>query len=149
MPRWLLFAFIAALFWGANAVLVKLVVGKDHFGLEASRANFFVACGILVTMILYDRLNVVPFTSSKLPVYGLAFIIGVVWALGNIFAFEAVRSGGNMSQVVPIYNTNTLIAVILVMLVLKEIPAAADKVRILLGAVLITLGAILVSWRPK
>ena len=75
----------------------------------------------------------------------LAFVIGIVWALGNIFAFEAVRAGGRMSQIVPIYNTNTLVAVALVLLLMKEIPAGADLVRVIIGAILITVGAILVS----
>jgi uncharacterized membrane protein len=145
MERWLLFALVAALFWGGNAVLVKLVVGRQYLGLEGSRANLFVALGILATMVAYDRLTPVPFLQSKWPVYALAFIVGVIWALGNIFAFEAVRSGGNMSQVVPIYNTNTLIAVALVIVLFKEIPAGADLIRVILGAILITIGAILVS----
>lgn len=145
MERWLVLALSAALFWGGNAVLVKLVVSRDYLGLEGSRANFFVALGILATMLIYDRLTPVPFSSAKLLVYGLAFTVGIVWALGNICAFEAVRAGGNMSQVVPIYNTNTLIAVVLVMLLMKEIPAGADLVRVIIGAILITAGAILVS----
>jgi uncharacterized membrane protein len=145
MERWLVFALTAALFWGGNAVLVKLVVGREYMGLEGSRANLFVGLGILATMLIYDRLSPVPFVAAKLPVYSLAFVVGIIWALGNIFAFEAVRAGGKMSQVVPIYNTNTLIAVALVVLLLKEIPAGADLVRVIIGAILITVGAILVS----
>jgi len=111
MPRWFILALMAALFWGGNAVLVKLALGKQYHGLEASRSNLFVAFGIIAAMILYDRMNPLPFSTEKLPAYALSFVIGVVWALGNVFAFEAVRAGGNMSQVVPIYNTNTLVAV--------------------------------------
>jgi uncharacterized membrane protein len=145
MERWLIFALVAALFWGVNAALVKLVVGQQYLNLEGSRANLFVALGILVTMLAYDRLFPVPFLQTKLPVYALAFGVGILWALGNIFAFEAVRAGGNMSQVVPIYNTNTLIAVALVILLFKEIPSSTDLIRVIIGAILITVGAILVS----
>jgi uncharacterized membrane protein len=145
MPRWLTLALAAAIFWGSNAVLVKLVVGKQHFGLEGTRANLFVAIGILMAMIISDRLNPVPFSSQLIPVYALALAIGVVWALGNIFAFAAVEAGGTMSQVVPIYNTNTLVAVALCMLLLREIPVGPDMYRVIAGAILITVGAILVS----
>lgn len=145
MQRWLILAFLAAIFWGGNAVLVKLAVGKEHLGLEGSRANFFVALGILLTMAVYDRLTPVPFSSEQIPAYALSFAVGIVWALGNIFAFAAIRAGGAMSQVVPIYNTNTLIAVVLCLWLLKEIPAGIQLVRVVIGAVLITLGAILVS----
>jgi uncharacterized membrane protein len=149
MERWLILALLAALFWGGNAVLVKLTIGREYYGLEASRANFFVALGILATMVVYDRLAAVPFVTAKAPEYALAFTIGIIWALGNIFAFESVRAGGAMSQVVPIYNTNTLVAVILVIVLLKELPQGADRLRVILGALFITLGAILVSWRTK
>jgi len=126
-------------------VLVKLAVGKEYFGLEPSRANLFVGLGILMTMIVNDRFAPIPFTGNKLPVYALSFAVGVVWALGNIFAFRAVGVGGKMSQVVPIYNTNTLIAVFLVIVLLKEIPTGMDLWRVIAGAILITIGAILVS----
>ncbi len=145
MERWLILALLAALFWGGNAVLVKLVVGREYYGLEGSRANFFVALGILATMFLYDRLAPLPFNGTKLPAYALAFVVGIIWALGNIFAFESIRTGGKMSHVVPLYNTNTLIAVGLVILLLKEIPVGTEMIRVILGAILITVGAILVA----
>lgn len=145
MIRWIHFALLAAVFWGANAVLVKLVVGREHFGLEGSRANLFVAIGILAAMLINDRLNPAPFSSQQISAYALATLVGVVWALGNIFAFLAVRAGGTMSQIVPIYNTNTLVAVLLCMLLLREIPVGIDMYRVIAGAILITVGAILVS----
>ncbi|MCX6639426.1 MAG: GRP family sugar transporter [bacterium] len=145
MERWLFLAFMAALFWGGNAVLVKLAVGKEYYGLEPSRANFFVGLGVLTTMLIYDRMTPVPFYSAKMPVYALSFLVGIVWALGNIFAFRSIEAGGKMSQVVPIYNTNTLIAVFLVIVLLKEVPTGADLIRVIAGAILITVGAILVS----
>ncbi len=80
--------------------------------------------------------------------HGLFFLylaVGIIWALGNIFAFESIRTGGKMSHVVPLYNTNTLIAVGLVILLLKEIPVGTEMIRVILGAILITVGAILVA----
>lgn len=145
MERWLIWALLAAVFWGGNAVLVKLVVGREHFGLAVSRANLFVAIGILAAMLINDRLHPAPFSLQQVQAYTLAVAVGVIWALGNIFAFSAVRAGGTMSQIVPIYNTNTLVAVLLCMLLLREIPVGLDMYRVIAGAVLITIGAILVS----
>ena len=145
MQKWLLFSLAAALFWGGNAVLVKLVVGREHFGLAGSRANLFVAIGIIAAMLINDRLHPAPFSLLQVPAYALAAAVGVIWALGNIFAFLAVRAGGAMSQIVPIYNTNTIVAVVLCMLLLREIPVGMDMYRVIAGAVLITIGAILVS----
>ena len=145
MQRWFLYALSADFFWGFNAVLEKLAVDRRYLGLEVSRSNLFIAVGILATMLIHDRMSHVPFSGEKIPAYALSFAIGIIWALGNIFALSAVRSGGNMSQVVPLYNTNTLIAVILVTLLFREIPAGADLYRVMAGAVLITIGAYLVS----
>lgn len=145
MQSWIFWAALAALFWGGNAVLIKLAVSKEYHGLAVSRSNLFVALGIMATMLIYDRLVPLPFTANYLPAYAISFAVGIVWAVGNIFAFTAVAAGGNMSQVVPIYNTNTLVAVVLVLLLFREIPAGADLYRVIAGAVLITVGAYLVS----
>ena len=50
-----------------------------------------------------------------------------------------------MSQLAPIYNANTIIAVILGIILLKEIPNASQMIRIIIGAVMIVVGAVLVS----
>ena len=145
MPRWLIYALLASLLWGSNAVLVKLAISKDYYGLDVSRSNFFIGIGVLAVMTINDRITATPFSTSHLPVYAISLAIGIVWALGNIFALKAVEAGGNMSQAVPVWNTNTLVAVFLCLLIFKEIPAGSDLIRVIIGAVLITIGAILVS----
>jgi uncharacterized membrane protein len=51
----------------------------------------------------------------------------------------------NISQLVPVYNTNTLVAFILAVVLFKELPQGADLIRNLLGALLIVGGTILIG----
>jgi uncharacterized membrane protein len=46
---------------------------------------------------------------------------------------------------VPIYNCNTLIAVLLGIMVLQETPNFAEAVRLIIGSVLIVAGGVLVA----
>jgi len=75
----------------------------------------------------------------------LGILAGGLWAVGMIFSLLALKEGADVSRLAPIYNTNSLVAVVLGVLILHEIPQAASIVKVLLGAFLITLGATLVS----
>jgi transporter family protein len=70
---------------------------------------------------------------------------GVLWALGMVFSLLAISAGGDISRLVPIFNCNTLIAVLLGIMVLQEIPDFAGMVKIIIGSLLIVAGGILVA----
>ena len=70
---------------------------------------------------------------------------GVLWALGMVFSFLAIGTGADISRLVPIYNCNTLIAVLLGIMVLHEMPDFAGIVKLIAGSVLIVLGGIIVA----
>jgi len=63
----------------------------------------------------------------------------------GVFAFLAFSAGAEVAKLVPIYNTNTLIAVILGLLLLHEVPAVDERIKVIIGAILIVIGGILVS----
>ena len=81
----------------------------------------------------------------SLPTVGFGLLQGAVWAGGMIFAFSAFSIGAEAARLVPIYNTNTLIAVILGLFLLHEVPVPEERVKVILGALLIVIGGILVS----
>jgi uncharacterized membrane protein len=62
-----------------------------------------------------------------------------------IFSFLAIGTGADVSRLVPIYNCNTLIAVLAGILVLHEMPDFAGAVKLLIGSALIIAGGILVA----
>ena len=51
----------------------------------------------------------------------------------------------NVSQLVPVYNTNTLVAFGLAILIFKELPNSGDLIRNLIGALLIVAGTTLIG----
>ena len=76
---------------------------------------------------------------------GLALIAGIIWGLGFLAVAIAIAQKADVARLAPIYNTNTLLAVLLGIIFLKEIPDASQIFRVVAGAVLIVTGAVLVS----
>jgi len=70
----------------------------------------------------------------------MGILPGVVWALGMAAALFAVSRGALVSKLVLIYNTNTLVAVFLGAVLLREVPHGGELMRVVAGAVLVTIG---------
>jgi len=69
----------------------------------------------------------------------------VLWGLGFLALAVAIAKGYDVARLAPIYNTNTIITVVLGIIFLKEIPDASQMFRVITGAVMVVVGAILVS----
>lgn len=75
----------------------------------------------------------------------IAWSIGVLWSLAMaLIAVSLGRYGTPISKLVPLYNTNTLVAMALALAVFSEWKEVALG-RLLLGAILIVMGGLLVS----
>ena len=79
------------------------------------------------------------------PVLGFGFLQGILWAGGMVLAFLAFSSGADAAKLVPIYNTNTLIAVMIGLFALHEVPAPDERLKVVTGALLIVIGGILIN----
>lgn len=76
---------------------------------------------------------------------GWSFAAGVVWAAGTgLVSFALTRYGIPISKLNPIYNTNTLITVLLGLVVFSEWKQV-NALQLLGGATLILVGSLLVS----
>ena len=76
---------------------------------------------------------------------GLAVLLGACWAGGmGLVAIALTRHGGQIAQLAPLYNTNTLVTVLIGLVVFSE-AASLDVPRLVLGAVLIIAGSILAA----
>ncbi|MCB9497777.1 MAG: hypothetical protein H6686_12895 [Fibrobacteria bacterium] len=74
-----------------------------------------------------------------------SFAAGVVWAAGTgLVSFALTRYGIPISKLNPIYNTNTLITVLLGLVVFSEWKQV-NALQLLGGATLILVGSLLVS----
>lgn len=72
-------------------------------------------------------------------------LLGFFWAMGmGMVLLGIARYGAPLSQLVPLYNMNTLVTVAIALVVFAEWQQA-NVVQLLLGAVLIIAGGVLVS----
>jgi uncharacterized membrane protein len=74
-----------------------------------------------------------------------AGVFGVLWAVGiGSIAIALGRYDGQISQLVPLYNMNTLVAVVIGLVVLSEWQSVQPG-RLLLGAILTIAGGVLAA----
>lgn len=172
MPTWLIYGVLASFCWGTYAVISKIVTSEKYLGIQPSGASLLMLGGIAVVFLTFFLvrnstlslsaktmgflliallLGYVIYTLREIGVQisisslGFGLLQGALWASGMIFAFLAFSVGAEAAKLVPIYNTNTLIAVILGLLLLHEVPASDERLKVIIGALLIVLGGILVS----
>jgi len=143
MENWIIYGLIASLCFGLNVVIFKIATTKGQ-GLNPYLASLSFSVGIFLFFFLVYLIKTPKFTPNWTGLT-LALIAGVVWAVGLLAVALAIAKKGDVSKLAPLYNTNTLIAVLLGIIFLKEIPAGSEIIKVISGAVLIVIGAILVS----
>ncbi|HOC53422.1 MAG TPA: hypothetical protein PK476_00275 [Candidatus Pacearchaeota archaeon] len=171
MPNWIMYGLTSALFWGVYSNFSKIVTSDKFLKIQSDLSSLLMLAGIsivflgyfliksqigfnyklIVAILLIVIVSIMLFIVSKSGVdiswkvilFGLGQ--GALWSLGMIFTFLAFSSGAEAAKLVPIYNTNTLIAVLIGMSFLHEVPSPDERLKIISGAVLIVLGGILVS----
>jgi uncharacterized membrane protein len=172
MPTWLLYGLVSSVFWGTYAVISKIVTSEKYLKIQSTNASLLMLIGIILVFFLFFLIKTQNL-SSLMRIFGfvlmgivITYIIlalkqtgvnvtpavlilgslsGALWAGGMIFTFFAFSAGAEAAKLVPIYNTNTLIAVFLGIAMLHELPAPDVRIKVITGAVLIVIGSILVS----
>ena len=141
MENWIWYGLISAVCFGVNTIVYKMASQKSAF---SPYYGFFVfSLGILLvsgTFLLFKPSNNFEWKSTS-----MIFLAGIIWAIGFFAIAFAISKNFEISKLAPIYNTNTIIAVLLGIFLLKEIPNSTQIIKVIGGAVLIVLGAILVS----
>jgi len=136
----LLGGFLPALIYGGSALFQKISTS-----LGISLSAYLVATGIGVAMVgigFYIFDNSFAFT-IKSGLYACAF--GVTWGIASaLVAYTLLNFDVPISQLVPLYNMNTLVAVILALIVFSEWKDL-HMIKLLSGSALIVVGAVLVA----
>ncbi len=136
---WVTYALLSALFAAFTAILAKIGIKNVDSNLATAIRTIVIvlfAWGIVLYQGTYKQLNSI----SK---YSLIFLIlsGIATGLSWLFYFRALQLG-KASQVAPIDKLSLVITIILAAIILKEKVTAS----IILGGVLMAIGAILVGW---
>jgi transporter family protein len=148
MKPWFAMGLAASLLYGVSAILFKLLTETRYL----SGRPGWVLAGIGTGIVLCGVLGIVFWPSVAGPqdttvrAYLWAVPAGLLNGFATLLILRALQSPmTNISQLVPVYNTNTLVAFILAVVLFKELPQGADLIRNLLGALLIVGGTILIG----
>lgn len=141
METWLIYAVLAALSWGTYIVINKLAASQGINPFAAALAMGVGIIGIFGILFLATRARF----EGNLEGIGLSVLAGIVWAIGMVFALLALSNKAPVAKLNPIYNTNTLITVLIGVILLHELPSGTEKIKVIIGAILIVIGGILVS----
>jgi len=172
MPTWLMYGLISSLFWGTYTVISKVVTSEKYLKIDSANASLLMLAGIVLIFLTFFLIKVNNLSiimkglgiilifviivysvfvlkevgvSLTLPVISFGLLQGILWALGMVFTLLAFSSGAEAARLVPIYNTNTLIAVFLGIVFLHELPAPDERIKVITGALMIVVGSILIS----
>jgi uncharacterized membrane protein len=148
MKSWFLIGLIASLLYGVSAVVFKLLTAERYLGghpgwVLTAIGSGIALCGALGVIFWPAAARV---GGNTLAACALGLPAGMMNGLATLLVLWALRSPStNLSQLLPIYNTNTLVAFLLAVVFFKELPQGADMLRNLAGAVLIVMGSWLIG----
>jgi len=136
---WLVYALFSAFFGALTAILAKIGIKNVDSNLATAIRTIiilFFAWGIVIFQGTFKQL-------SSISRFSLVFLIlsGVATGLSWLFYFKALQLG-KVSQVSPIDKLSLVITIILAVFILKE----KITISIAIGAVLMSIGAILIGF---
>lgn len=135
---WLIFALLSAVFAAFTAILAKIGIKNVDSNLATAIRTAVIllfAWGIVLWQGTYKQV-------LSLSKFSLVFLVlsGIATGLSWLFYFRALQLG-KASQVAPIDKLSLIITIFLAVLILKE----KITVSIVLGGILMAVGALLVS----
>lgn len=145
MEGWLLYALLAMFSFGLYNVILKIGVDPKRGGLNPVTAMLVASVAILVSTLAYGFYTKgISIPSSKSVFIIAVFAGGIIWTIGTVASMMGLQAG-NASQVVPIYNANTVVAVVLAMIFLGEATSLQYVAKVAVGAAFIMAGAYILS----
>ena len=132
--------FLPAFIYGGSAIFQKL---STNIGISISMYLIAVGIGVAIAGVgfyFFDSTTAFSFKASS-----YAGIFGLTWGIASgLVAYSLLHFNIPISQLVPLYNMNTLIAVLLALLIFSEWKDL-NTIKLVLGSVLIVIGAIFVA----
>ncbi|MBI5058290.1 hypothetical protein HZB60_00755 [candidate division KSB1 bacterium] len=146
--NWFLTGIIASLLYGVCAASFKFVLSEKYLHASPSWALIGMGLGWSICGIIGARMWQSSAGESTLAGLGWGIPVGLLNGVATLMIMRAISvPTTNVSQLVPIYNTNTLVAFVLGILLFRELPIGPDLYRNLAGAVLIVLGSVLIGMK--
>jgi len=141
MPLWILLGLGAALSLGAANIPQKIALG------QLSPFAYGVVAGVIIIILNLSAMWFYgdSFNFAARREWGFGILAAILFALGSICIGVGFRQPEtNVSQFVALFNTNTLVATALGLIILNEFGRVVVW-KVLLGASLIVAGGLLVT----
>jgi drug/metabolite transporter (DMT)-like permease len=131
---------LPAVLFGVNGVLAK---ASTEAGIGLGVYLLVIGAGVTLTGVLF--LFIDPSRAFSAKAGWLTLAMGVTWGLGvGLVGIALTKYGAPLSKLVPLYNFNTLVAVLLALWVFSEWEKV-QALKLVLGAVLVIIGGTLVA----
>jgi hypothetical protein len=131
---------LPAIIFGVGGVLQKFVA-RAGMGV----GPYLAVIGLSVTVIGLAITLFIPDRSLSIPSILFSTLLGLTWAAGTALIIVALqRYGTPLAKLVPLYNMNTLVTVLLALGLFAEWKEVS-VIKLLLGTVLIVIGGTLVA----
>jgi len=132
--------FLPAFIYGGSAIFQKL---STNIGISISTYLVAVGLGVGIAGLGFYFFDSTAPISFKASTY--AGLFGLTWGIASGFvAYSLLHFNTPISKLVPLYNMNTLIAVLLALVIFSEWKDL-HTIKLLTGSVLIVMGAIFVA----
>lgn len=132
--------FLPALIYGGSAIFQKL---STNLGISLSAYLVATGIGIVIVGVGYYLIDKSFSFSVESGTYAMMF--GITWGVATgLVAYALLNFQVPISQLVPLYNMNTLIAVLLALVIFSEWKDL-HTIKLISGSMLIVAGAVLVA----
>ncbi len=131
---------LPAIFFGVSAIFVKT---SNQFGIGIGPYLIALGFGVVVVGFLFFLFS--PDRTFSVQSGSHAFYVGLIWGIGaGLLALGVARFNAPLGKLVPLYNMNTLISVLLALWIFAEWKQIKVP-QLLIGSVLIVIGGTLVT----
>lgn len=131
---------LPAIFFGLSSIFAK---ASNSGGINL--AYYILAIGLAVVLSGLICLFIVSDRTVSMQSFRDAFLSGATWAVGAILVAIALsKFKAPISKLVPLYNMNTLVGVVLGLWIFSEWQDL-DVVKLILGSILVIVGGTLVA----
>jgi len=144
MEEWIIYGLLTALLMGIFPVFFKVLANPRYLGVSTQTIAILTWVGSGIVFVGYFLYSGEPLPKNNTAII-VGLLTGVILGLSLLFRIIAIGFGADVAKFVPLYNTNALVAVILGIIILHELPESSEAIRVVVGAIFIIMGGILVS----
>jgi transporter family protein len=135
IPQWLVFSFLAILFFGIWGTISKLVSND----MSPSMYQVAFALGLVPVVAAVLRPNQLRVRGDQKRGMFYAFLTGILGGTGNMALYKSLDVGGKAAIVVPASSLYSVVTVIMAYLLLRERVSRNQKLGLMLGFLAIYL----------